>query len=322
VFYQDKNVLVAGGTGFVGMNFVEELVRRGARVRITAHRRQLRVWTEGVEVVHADLTRPEDCLAAMAGMQYVIDAAGPVTGAGVTAGAAKTPVQMPGIPINLTLGANLLQAAWTVGVERYLLLSSTSIYPVLTRPMKEAEGWVDPVHPSYYGYGWMRRYLERLAEFVAQKSKLQIAIVRPTAVYGRWDNFDPQTSHVVPALVRKAIERMHPYEVWGTGEEVRDFLHVTDLVRGGLAALEKHAVCDPINLGYGQAFTIAQLVQLTLKAADYADARVVFNTSKPVTIPFRMVDISKARQVLGFQPQVSLEEGLADTVAWYRGQAT
>lgn len=320
MFYQGKKVLVAGGTGFVGTNFVEELVRRGAQVRITAHTRKMPMWTEGVEVVHADLTRTEDGLAAMEGMQYVIHAAGPVTGAGVTSGAAKMPVQMPGIPINLTLGANLLQAAWTMGVERYLLLSSTSIYPVLTRPMKEEEGWDEPVHPSYFGYGWMRRYLERLAEFVAQKSKMQIAIVRPTAVYGRWDNFDPQTSHVVPALLRKAIERMNPYEVWGTGEEVRDFLHVSDLVRGGLLALEKHAVCDPINLGYGKAFTIAELVRFMLQAAGYADAKVVFNTSKPVTIPFRMVDISKAQRILGFQPQVSLEQGLADTVAWYRSQ--
>jgi GDP-L-fucose synthase len=126
---------------------------------------------------------------------------------------------------------------------------------------------------------------------------------------------------VVPALVRKAVERMAPYEVWGTGDEVRDFLHVTDLVQGGLAALEKHAVCDPVNLGYGQSFTIRQLVQATLNAAGYSDAKIVFNSSKPTTIPVRIVDISKARNVLGFEPRVSLEQGLADTVQWYRTTA-
>jgi GDP-L-fucose synthase len=318
MFYKGKKVLVAGGTGFVGTNFVQELLRRGARVFVPVHQRPMNVHDPSITTLAADLRSPEACLAACQGMDYVIHAAGPVTGAAVTAGAANLPLQMPGIPINLTLGANLLQAAWTMKVERYLLLSSTSIYPVLTRAMKEEEGWQEPVHPSYFGYGWMRRYLERLAEFVAAKSSLKIAIVRPTAVYGSWDNFDPVTSHVVPALVRKALERLAPYEVWGSGEEVRDFLHVSDMVQGGLAALEKHAVCDPLNLGYGQSFTIRELVNKVLQAAGYGDAKIVFNTSKPVTIPFRMVDISKAREKIGFEPRMSLDAGLAETVRWYR----
>jgi GDP-L-fucose synthase len=203
-------------------------------------------------------------------------------------------------------------------VERFLLLGSTSIYPVVQRPVKEDEGWHEPVHPSYYGYGWMRRYIERLAEFAAMKSQMKVAIVRPTAVYGRWDNFNPQSSHVVPALVRRALERPDPFEVWGTGEEVRDFLHVSDMVHGGLAALEHHASCDPLNLGYGQSFTIGELVRLVLRAAGYEDANVVFNSSKPTTIPYRMVDISKARQLIGFEPRMTLQEGLSDTVRWYR----
>jgi GDP-L-fucose synthase len=249
----------------------------------------------------------------MEGVHFVVHAAGPVTGAAVTAGAPMT-----GIPGNLTLAANVIQAAWNAGVERFLLLSSTSIYPVANRAVKEDEGFNEPIHSSYFGYGWMRRYLERLAEFAAMKSSMKVAIVRPTAVYGRWDNFHSVTSHVVPALIRKAVERLDPYEVWGTGDEVRDFLHVTDMVSGGLSALEHHANCDPLNLGYGQAFTIQNLVGHILKGAGYEDAKIVFNTSKPTTIPFRMVDISKARQAIGFEPLMSLERGIGDTIAWYR----
>ena len=163
----------------------------------------------------------------------------------------------------------------------------------------------------------MRRYLERISEFVASKSDMKIAIVRPTAVYGRWDNFDLLTSHVIPSLIRKAVERNDPYEVWGTGEEVRDFLYASDLARGCLLMLEKYAGVDPINIGYGNGIAIKEVVKIILKAAGYEKANVVFNSSKPSTIPFRMVDTSKAKRVLGFEPRVSLEEGLTDTVKWY-----
>ena len=110
----------------------------------------------------------------------------------------------------------------------------------------------------------------------------------------------------------------NPYVVWGTGEEIRDFLHVTDLVRGCLLLLEKHAACDPVNIGYGQTIAVKDVVRHILNAAGCADAQVEFDASKPTTIPVRMVDTSKARELLGFTPQLSLEEGLADTVAWYK----
>jgi GDP-L-fucose synthase len=106
--------------------------------------------------------------------------------------------------------------------------------------------------------------------------------------------------------------------VWGTGNEVRDFLHVTDLVRGCLLMLEKHAVCDPVNIGYGKTVTIKDVVGAILKAAGHDRAQVVFNSSKPTAIPVRMVDTSKAKRLLSFEPSISLEQGLADTVRWYR----
>jgi GDP-L-fucose synthase len=182
--------------------------------------------------------------------------------------------------------------------------------------------WGGPTYEGYFGYGWMRRYLERISEFVASKSDMKIALVRPSAVYGRWDNFDPATSHVIPALIRRAVEKQDPYEVWGTGEEVRDFLHIADLACGCLLMLEKHAACDPVNLGYGRAVTIKEVVHIILKAAGHEQATVKFDPSKPSTIPFRMVDTSKARRVLGFEPQMSLEEGLTDTVKWYAQRGT
>lgn len=316
MLYAGKCVLVTGGTGFVGIHIVEELLKHNAKIRIPIHKRKPLDTGEQIETIEADLTSPEDCLRAVRDVDFVFHCAGAVAAAGVTAGN-----PMSAITTNLVLTARMLEAAWAVGVKRFLIFSSSTGYPAKKHPVKEEEFWAGPTHTSYFGYGWMRRYLERIAEFVASKSDMKIAVVRPTAVYGRFDNFDPATSHVVPALIRKAVERLDPYEVWGSGEEVRDFLHVRDLARGCLLMLEKHAVCDAVNIGYGKVVTIKEIVQLILEAADYKDAKVVFNTSKPTAIPFRMVDTTKGKSILGFEPEISLKEGLHDTITWFKQMA-
>jgi GDP-L-fucose synthase len=313
MFYKDKKVLVTGGTGFVGTNFVQELVRRGAKVRVPVHFRPMLIKEPGVEVIKADLSKPEDCLAVCKGMDYVVNAAGAVSAAAVTN---SNPMGV--ITNNLVVAAQMLQAAWTAGVQRFLVLGSTTVYPAAERPIKEDEMWGGPTYPTYFAYGWMRRYLERLSEFVHQKSSMKIALVRPTAVYGPFDDFHPVKSHVIPALIRKAVDKMTPYEVWGTGDEVRDFLYVSDMVEGGLLAMEKAATCDPINLGYGKAFTIKDVVRNILKETGHEKVEVKFDSSKPVTIPFRMVDTTKAKNLLGFEARVSLEDGIRNTIKWYR----
>jgi GDP-L-fucose synthase len=225
---------------------------------------------------------------------------------------------MESIKDNLILTTQMLHAAWTEGVERFLVCSSSTGYPEVSHPACEEEMWTGNTHPSYFGYGWMRRYIERISEFVESKSNMGIALVRPSAPYGRWDNFGQNTSHVIPALIRRAVARENPYVVWGSGEEVRDFVHITDLARGCLLMLEKYAVCDPVNIGYGRSYTIANIVDIILRATNHKGAEVFFDVSKPTAIPYRAIDISKARRTLGFEPMVDMERGLIDTVEWYR----
>ena len=304
--------MVTGGSGFLGVHLVQELLKGGAKVRVPIHHRPLVVKDPEIETVQADLTQETDCLAVVKGVDYVFHAAG------VTGSAAVSPADsMGGIATNLVLGARMLHAAWAENIDRFLLVSSSTVYPPADYPIKEEEAWSGPTYSSYVGYGWMKRYLEKLAEYVAAESKVKIAIVRPTAPYGRWDDFDPATSHVIPALIKKALERLEPFEVWGSGEEVRDFLHISDLARGCLLALEKHATCDPLNIGYGQSVSIKELVGTILNAAGHDNATLVFNSTRPTTAPIRMVDTSKATRILGFQPDLTLEEGIRDTVNWY-----
>ncbi|MBF0460625.1 MAG: NAD-dependent epimerase/dehydratase family protein [Magnetococcales bacterium] len=311
MFYKDKLCLVTGPSGFVGTHMVQALLAAGARVRAPVHERPMIVQDPQIELVTADLTDQGQCRRVMAGVQYVFHCAGAVSAAGVTV---HNP--MSAITANLTLTANVLEAAMATGVERILIFGSSTGYPVADYPIREEEMWSGPPHPSYFGYGWMRRYLECMAEFVHQRG-VKVALVRPTAIYGRHDNFSADTSHVIPALIRKAVNGMDPFEVWGTGDEIRDFLHVEDMVRGCLLAVEKVSVFDPVNIGYGQVITVRDIVETILRVVGH-DGRIFFDASKPTTIPVRMVDVTKAREWLGFEPSITLENGLMDTVKWFR----
>lgn len=312
IFYKDKVVLVTGGSGLVGSHIVEELLKHDARVRVPIHKRSMPVFNGRVETFHLNLMRDDDCFKAVKGVDYVFHAAGAVGSA-----ALRVDKAMAAITSNLILTSLMLQAAWSEGVKRFLLFGSSTGYPVADYPIKEEEMWNAPPYQGYFGYGWMRRYLERLGEFVHSQSQVKIALVRPTAVYGRRDNFDPESSHVIPALIRRAAAKENPFEVWGSGDVVRDFIHVSDLARGCLFMLEKHAVCDPVNIGYGQGLTIKEIVHVILEAAGHENVKVIFNTSKPSAIPIRLVDTSKAKKVLGFEPEITIKDGIRDMVDWY-----
>ena len=313
-YFTDKRVLVAGGTGFVGREFVEQLLAANAKVRVSRHRRPGHLSSNTVEYVDGDLADETFCRQACNGMDVVIHAAGAVSAAGVTVGAGP----MAPITTNLILTSRLLQAAWEEKVGQFLLFSSSTGYPVAEHAVKEEEFWEGPTHASYFGYGWMRRYFERMAEFVSERSETRVTIVRPTATYGRHDDFDPRTSHVLPALIRRAVAKENPFVVWGRADVVRDFLHISDLVRGSLLALEHLPDCEPVNIGSGRPITIGEIVEATLAAAGHNDADIVYDESKPTTIPFRLADTSKAKERLGFAPECDLVAGLQDTVDWYR----
>ena len=313
-YFDGKTVLVTGGTGFVGTNFVKELSNFNVKIIVPIHKRELSFKSKKIHTINADLTNIDDCLKVCQNVDYIFHAAGMVSAARMTV---NNP--MTAISTNLIVTLRILEAAMKQNVKKILLFSSgTTGYPQYNHAVTEEEMFNDDPAEVYYGYGWSRRYTELLGNFASKKSDLKVAICRPTGVYGSYDDFDPSTSHVIPALIKRAIDKENPYVVWGDGEEIRDFLHIKDLIRGCFLLLEKNANSDPVNIGSGKEYKIKDIVKIILNLTDNKDTKIEFDNTKPTTIPVRKVNVDKAKKLLGFEMKISLEDGLKETIDWYK----
>ena len=165
----------------------------------------------------------------------------------------------------------------------------------------------------------MKRFTEIVCDMYATKidPPMRTIVIRPSNLYGPHDKFGWETSKVIAALVRRAVERHDPFVVWGDGQELKDFLYIDDFINGLLLALESEELSEPINISSGLGVTVREIVDEVLAAADYEDAVVRFDSSKPTMIPKRIVDNTVAKERLGFIPHVSLREGIRRTVDWY-----
>lgn len=311
--YKDKKVLVTGGTGLIGSHLIGSLLERGATVRTVVHSRRSPIKLENVEVIHGDLKRWNACVKAVKDMEYVFHLAAFVGGVGRNV---AHPAGM--FTPNMLMNTQMLEAARLEGIKRYLYTSSACIYPGNLEFFVEEKGWDAPPAESNSSYGWVKRMGELQAQAYSAEYGMKIAIVRPTNAYGPRDNFDLKTSHVIPALIRKAVERQNPFVVWGSGESTRDLIHAKDIARGMLLALEKYAVADPINLATGRSIKIKDLAHLILKLSGYENAKIIFDESNPTGQLVRRVSTAKAKEKIGFVAQISLEEGLKETINWYK----
>jgi len=316
-FWTGKAVLVTGAAGFIGSHLVEALVDRGARVRAIGRSRRrfnaaLLERAGEVEFLEGDLMDPAFAAAASAGIEVVCHLAARVAGVAYNA---SHPATM--LTENAVLGLQVMAAAARAGVERVLCMSSACVYRAdcaISTP--ESEGFLDDPEPTNFGYGWAKRFLEVQAIAYQREFGMKVAIVRPYNTFGPRDDFAWQTSHVIPALIRKVMDGSDPVVVWGDGTQTRTFLYVSDVVEGSLKALECYAVGDPVNLGTDEEVTIADLVRMIVELSGRAP-RLVFDARQPVGQVRRHGDSTKAKERLQFSPRVSLREGLRRTIQWY-----
>jgi len=306
-----RNVLVAGGAGLVGASLTRRLDALGAHVLASYHERPPPFLPERYR--RFDFTRLDDCLTATRGMDDVFICAAQSFGAQVMHERPESLV----LP-NLNINAGLLEACHRNRVGRVLLVSSSTVYQEASRPIREEDLDLNlQPYPLYAGIGWVTRYIEQLARFYFARHGLRIAIVRPTNVYGPLDKFDDDKSHVLPALIKRALAREEPFVVWGSGRAVRDFLYVEDCVDDLVAAIDRCATCEPLNVASGVGVTIRDAVEVVLEVCDHAP-EVRYDASKPDAIPYRVVDTARADRILGPRSRTSLRAGITETVRWYR----
>lgn len=311
---ENKRVLVTGGAGFVGANLVRRLAAEGARVRATWHKKPPVIRDPRIEYVQADLLQPEDCLSVCRDMEEVFLCAAVTSGASVIE---KTPLVH--LTPNLIMNTRMLEAAYASGARKVLFISSNTVYPVTDYPVKEQDV-TGEFYEKYFIVGWMKRFSEILCEMYATKIRkpLQTVVVRPANIYGPLSDFEWETSHVLPALIRKVVERHDPIMVWGDGRDIKDFIYIDDLVEGLLLAMDKVNGFDVVNIASGREHCLRDMLQMILRLDGYENARVAYDTSKPTMIPRRLIDPSKAERLLGFKARIPIEDGLEKTILWYR----
>jgi GDP-L-fucose synthase len=303
--FENKKVLVTGGAGMIGRELVDLLIDRNAKVFI-ADLKQPEELKKKATFVKADLREFSSCLQVCEGMDYVFNLVGIKCSPKVCI---EEPAKIMG-PM-LQFNTNMLEAAMHHKIKWYLYTSTVGVYEP-AEVLREDDVWsTQPSKNDWFG-GWAKRMGELQCQaYQKQFGEGRCSIVRPANVYGSFDNFDLDSAMVIPSLIRKAFSN-DVLEVWGDGSSIRDFIHARDVARGMIFAVENKIV-EPINLGSGAEISIKRIAEAV---ADVAKVDIEWDTSKPTGDHRRVFDMSRARSY-GFEPQISIEEGIKETIEWY-----
>lgn len=309
--FTDKNIVVTGGVGFLGSFVVENLLERGAQ-------------KENIFVPRShefDLRRWENCEKVVKERELVIHLAANVGGIGYNR-------DHPGALFydNIMMGVQMMEASRQAGVQKFVAVGTVCAYPKFTPvPFKEDDLWNGYPEETNAPYGLAKKMLLVQAQGYRAEYGFNAIYLLPVNLYGPRDNFDPKSSHVIPALIRKVSEAKKEHkpfiEVWGTGSASREFLYVEDAANAIVLAAEKFDGPEPVNLGVGMEITIKDLVRTICKLMGY-EGEIHWDASKLDGQPRRMLDVSRAEKFFGFRAETGFEAGLKHTIDWYEKSGT
>jgi len=308
-FWENKRLLITGGAGFLGSHVVEKLKKnRCGNIFIPRSKDYDLVKEDAVTRVYED-AKPD----------IVIHLAAKVGGIGANRA-------NPGkfFYDNLMMGAQVMEIGRQMKIEKFVAISTICAYPKFTPvPFKEENLWNGYPEETNAPYGLAKKMLLVQSQAYRQQYGFNSICLFPVNLYGPRDNFDPESSHVIPALIKKCIDAVRNNDsqiiVWGTGKPTREFLYVEDAAEGILLATEKYNKSEPINLGAGFEISIYDLVNLIVKFTGFTE-KIVWDSSRPDGQPRRTLDVTRAEKEIRFKAKTDFEEGLRKTIEWYMKQ--
>lgn len=301
---KDKKILVTGGAGFLGNYVVKKLSKKKPKKIIIPRSNK------------SDLRNQEICRKVVEGIDLVIHLAANVGGIGYNR-------EKPGELFydNLVMGVHLMEEARKAGVKKFLSLGTICQYPKFTPvPFKEEDLWNGYPEETNAPYGLAKKMMLVQGQAYRQQYGFNVIHLMPVNLYGPGDNFSPQSSHVIPALIKKFVDAKERGDkfviVWGTGKSTREFLYVEEAAEAIVMAAEKYDGPEPINLGASFEISIKELANLIRRIVGF-EGGIVWDRTKPDGQPRRKLDTTKAKKEFGFESKVSFEEGLIKTIKWY-----
>lgn len=299
-----KKILITGGNGFLGRHLVHQLKKLKPK--------QIKI----ADIDKYDLRKYEDCLRATKGMDVVIHLAAKVGGIGFNR---EFPADL--FDDNILMGTFMMKASLKNKVKKYVALGTICAYPKFTPvPFREKDLWSGYPEETNAPYGLAKKMQLVQSQAYRQQYGFNSIFILPVNLYGPGDNFNPKSSHVIPALIKKFVEARNSNEkevvVWGTGKASREFLYVEDAARGIIEACEKYDKSEPVNLGAGFEIKIKDLVEKIRDLTGFK-GKVVWDKTKPDGQPRRMLDVGRAKREFGFTAQTKFDEGLKKTIKWY-----
>ena len=310
-FWKDKKVLVTGGTGFLGTHLVVRLRGMGADVTVPLHSDYDFVDVDQVRRLYQDFPVTE----------IVIHLAAKVGGIGANR-------EHPGSFMydNLMMGVQLMHEAYRAEIPKFVALGTVCAYPKYTPvPFKEEDLWNGYPEETNAPYGLAKKMMLVQSQGYREEYGFNSIFLLPVNLYGPGDNFDPASSHVIPALIKKCVDAVEKGDdeiiVWGTGSASREFLFVEDAAEAILLAAEKYNQSDPINIGSSYELTIKELIGIIVEATGFK-GKITWDATKPDGQPRRKLDVSKAEKEFGFKSFTNFEDGLKKTINWYNAHST